>query len=573
VADTKISALTAVTTPAITDQFGVNQGGTSKKLTLGQILSMRVYDAVGTYGAVFDGSTNTAAAIQAAIDAAGAAGGGIVQLPAGTGNLGTTSLVFKHSEVLIRGLGKGVTTLLYTGSTGAIKNNDEATPTIYTGCGVEDLTINHNGSASGASGLRIMALRQFKAKRVQIISNSTGAGTWYGIHLIGSATAETYFGQFDDIDIALTGATGTQWCVYMGGTQWVNRHTFTGGIWEGNNANAIAIKPTANTSDTNIFLGVSLQTHGSTIISLGGAGGDANDNKFIGVRMEVVGSSTVTFSTASGLAVRNVFIGCYGSNVNFSDPLESGGNTLMHAGDWKLDLYNGSDPSASIWLRGYQSGLTIGRADGASGVLTLGETNYATAPAANWVQLLAEDVGGLTQMRVRQSDASEWDVAMQKVFKLGTTHTISSATATEMTGLGPCTLVAGTYMFQAFLIAASSAVGTAVKIGLNFTGTAAVRAFELRYPSTGTTANTGIVDDVGATTGQIHESNPQTAFSTTAANMGGAGVATANANSLMVVEGVLVVTASGDLELWHGSSGAVATSVIAGSSLLVTRTA
>lgn len=36
-ADTKISALTAVATPAATDEFGVNQGGTSKKMTLAQI--------------------------------------------------------------------------------------------------------------------------------------------------------------------------------------------------------------------------------------------------------------------------------------------------------------------------------------------------------------------------------------------------------------------------------------------------------------------------------------------------------------------------------------------------------
>jgi hypothetical protein len=36
-ADTKISDLTAVTTPAGTDEFAVNQGGTSKKMTLNQI--------------------------------------------------------------------------------------------------------------------------------------------------------------------------------------------------------------------------------------------------------------------------------------------------------------------------------------------------------------------------------------------------------------------------------------------------------------------------------------------------------------------------------------------------------
>jgi len=38
-ADTKISDLTAVTTPAGTDEFAVNQAGTSKKMTLNQIQS------------------------------------------------------------------------------------------------------------------------------------------------------------------------------------------------------------------------------------------------------------------------------------------------------------------------------------------------------------------------------------------------------------------------------------------------------------------------------------------------------------------------------------------------------
>lgn len=38
-ADTKISALTAATTPALTDELAVNQSGTSKKLTLDQLAS------------------------------------------------------------------------------------------------------------------------------------------------------------------------------------------------------------------------------------------------------------------------------------------------------------------------------------------------------------------------------------------------------------------------------------------------------------------------------------------------------------------------------------------------------
>lgn len=38
-ADTKVSALSAVTTPASTDEFPVNQGGTSKKVTLATLIS------------------------------------------------------------------------------------------------------------------------------------------------------------------------------------------------------------------------------------------------------------------------------------------------------------------------------------------------------------------------------------------------------------------------------------------------------------------------------------------------------------------------------------------------------
>jgi hypothetical protein len=51
-ADTKISALTAVTTPASTDEFAVNQGGASKKITLAQILNGTVPGAVPIGGII-----------------------------------------------------------------------------------------------------------------------------------------------------------------------------------------------------------------------------------------------------------------------------------------------------------------------------------------------------------------------------------------------------------------------------------------------------------------------------------------------------------------------------------------
>jgi hypothetical protein len=52
-ADTKISALSAVTVPASTDEFAVNQGGASKKMTLGQIETFTGHTLItGASGAV-----------------------------------------------------------------------------------------------------------------------------------------------------------------------------------------------------------------------------------------------------------------------------------------------------------------------------------------------------------------------------------------------------------------------------------------------------------------------------------------------------------------------------------------
>jgi len=53
-ADSKISALTAVVTPAGTDEFGVNQGATSKKMTLAQILTNDAHAGYSDLAAIAD---------------------------------------------------------------------------------------------------------------------------------------------------------------------------------------------------------------------------------------------------------------------------------------------------------------------------------------------------------------------------------------------------------------------------------------------------------------------------------------------------------------------------------------
>jgi hypothetical protein len=62
VADTKISALPAVATPASTDEFAVNQAGTSKKLTLGQVEAYVGATLTASGAAPATGAANQAAA-------------------------------------------------------------------------------------------------------------------------------------------------------------------------------------------------------------------------------------------------------------------------------------------------------------------------------------------------------------------------------------------------------------------------------------------------------------------------------------------------------------------------------
>lgn len=158
-------------------------------------------------------------------------------------------------------------------------------------------------------------------------------------------------------------------------------------------------------------------------------------------------------------------------------------------------------------------------------------------------------------------------------------HANSTVTGTEVTGLGPMTLEPGTYTFTFSLLCQSGTATTGLGLGINFTGTATRQAAAMRFVSTAaatitvTTATTGVVDDVAnSNTGQSVEGYATRTFSTTSPNMVFAGVATISVDCLVIIEGVIVVTATGDLELWHSSETAVATTVKAGSSVVVQNT-
>lgn len=124
-ADTKISALTAVATPAATDEFAVNQGGASKKITLAQVVGyaseasvlVAANDspaAVKARAAFLCDGTADEVQVQAACDALTA--GGVVILAPGTYNFAAG--VVNTANVPLRIVGHGATINLASGITG-----------------------------------------------------------------------------------------------------------------------------------------------------------------------------------------------------------------------------------------------------------------------------------------------------------------------------------------------------------------------------------------------------------------------------------------------------------------------
>lgn len=91
-----------------------------------------------TYGAVGNGAADDTVAIQAAVDACSAAGGGTVLMPPGVYR--TTNTIALKSNVTLRGHGAGVTTILYAGVTNQVIRLNAG----GTGAQVATLTANAN---------------------------------------------------------------------------------------------------------------------------------------------------------------------------------------------------------------------------------------------------------------------------------------------------------------------------------------------------------------------------------------------------------------------------------------------
>jgi len=142
----------------------------------------------------------------------------------------------------------------------------------------------------------------------------------------------------------------------------------------------------------------------------------------------------------------------------------------------------------------------------------------------------------------------------------------------RVSGMDVSGVASGTYVFEYYIVAQAAGTTQSFKFAVNHTGTTTVFIYNLYFPSAGVTAATGAIDqDNNPTTGSVWAFH---ATRTKNATLGPqTGVDTLNANIMLRVTGMMIVTVSGTLELYEGCElGGINTTIKAGTCLILTKT-
>lgn len=148
---------------------------------------------------------------------------------------------------------------------------------------------------------------------------------------------------------------------------------------------------------------------------------------------------------------------------------------------------------------------------------------------------------------------------------------ITGITLVEVANLTVANLATGTYVFQYFMIYQTTATTTGVEFVVDHTGTDSAFVSNAMFGSTGGAAATGIADQVGVGTaaGLMEVKTQRVSGSRPGVTIG---IDTINANTLMIIEGVIVTTSVGDLKLMMAAElAALVVRAKAGSALILTK--
>ena len=165
------------------------------------------------------------------------------------------------------------------------------------------------------------------------------------------------------------------------------------------------------------------------------------------------------------------------------------------------------------------------------------------------------------------------DVAGGLIVKaLAADQSNSTVTLTKVTGLDQAMGV-GTWKFQYLLRYQAAAITTGIRLDVNHSGTVTTFLWWQRCVDTSATASTNAPDQDQI----IAAGGVMSAMASRAKGTAGRGttisVDTANADMLMIIEGLAVVTVAGDIQLYHGSEVAAQSTIKKDSSLILTKIA
>lgn len=277
--------------------IGFLQAGTSAVARTVQS-KLRDLISVKDFGATGNGVTNDTAALQAALDAAFAAGGAWVCVPRGT-YLYTTMLQVKAGCGLI-GDGDHSTILSFTPASASIAVRLGVVPagTINYGMGMHNIGVQLNTDNSTGVHLVGAALGSYQNVSVQSYAVNKGMIGWK----IDGSNISSFFNVFDSCVAnhchigfwhTTTGSTVGTIQVFIGG--WANADV-------GSDATGVCILHDNNCGEDSTYLGTNLESGAIGIKLLG----TVRTINFSGVRFE---GNTVDMNIAAG-CTGNLFTGC-----------------------------------------------------------------------------------------------------------------------------------------------------------------------------------------------------------------------------------------------------------------------
>lgn len=155
--------------------------------------------------------------------------------------------------------------------------------------------------------------------------------------------------------------------------------------------------------------------------------------------------------------------------------------------------------------------------------------------------------------------------------RLAATVTNATTTAAKITGLDT-SCSSGTYVFEYFLRAQSATTSVGFKLSNSYSGTATTFDYIVFGLTAGTLDSTGVFDQ-SVTAPSVLAAMGDRAESTAAILISTAGVDTVNVDQLLIIEGLMVCTTTGNLELYHASETATNTSIMLDSCLRLTKVA